>query len=369
MSKKTIIILASVILFLIVLHLALPPLIKWYINSNFEDVNGIQVSVRDVDLKLWRGAYEVEGFTAKELAVAADVPLVYCGSFHFTLDWGALFHGMIVSDINMDTLKINFVNRPDSLVASSDTARMDFAATMADLVPIDINELTIKNGYVSYKDFQSSPNVDIALADLNVEAHNLSNVVDENTPLPAEIHAWANTLGEGRLDMEANVNVMRSIPDLTLSLKLEKASLVELNDFFLAYGKFDFQQGRMSIYSEMSVSDETVDGYVKAVLDSMDISTEAEREEQSVFQKTYERLVEGTTEVLSVKENKLATKIPIEGRLETAGVEMLPALFTLFRNAWMEGLQNQVDQTIALGDAQARAISNDGGGLFKREED
>lgn len=369
MSKKTIIILGSIAIFLVALHLALPPLIKWYVNTNLNDVNGMRITIRDVDLKIWRGAFEIEGFMVREPAVKEDVPLLYAGSLHFTIDWNAIFHGRIVSDVNIDTLEVNFVNRPDSLVAASDSARKTLAQELADLVPIDINELLITNGNISYKDFQSNPTVDISLSDLNVEANNLSNVVHEGDTLPAIIEGRAYTLGGGELNMEVNVNVMRDIPNLDMQLSLEDAQLAELNDFFRAYGKFDFQSGTMSVYSEIAVADGVVDGYNKAILEDINIVDKTERERQRVIRDTYESVLEGVAEVFSVKEDKLATKVPIEGSIEAPGIEAFPTLFTMIRNAWIKGMENQLDQTIVFEDAIDRSTGNDGGNLIIPEED
>lgn len=369
MSKKTVIILGSIAVFLIVLHLALPPLIKWYVNTNLDDVNGMRITIRDVDLKIWRGAFEIEGFRVQELAVKEDVPLLYAGSLHFTIDWSALFHGKVVSDVNIDTLHVNFVNRPDSLVAASDSARKTLAQELADLAPININELSIVHGNISYKDFQSNPRVDIVLSDLVVEGRNLSNVADPRDTLPASIMSRAHILGGGVLNMDASVNVMRDIPDLDMQLSLENAQLVELNDFFLAYGKFDFQSGTMSVYSEIAVADGVVDGYNKAVLEEINIVDKPEKERQNVIQNTYETVLEGVAGVFSLREDNLATKVPIEGRIEAPGIEIFPALFTMIRNAWISGIENQLDRTIRFEDAIDRGTGNDGGRFLIPEED
>ena len=48
-----------------------------------------------------------------------------------------------------------------------------------DLMPIDINRVTLKNGEVHYKDFSASRKVDLDIHNLNGEMRNLRNVYDK----------------------------------------------------------------------------------------------------------------------------------------------------------------------------------------------
>ncbi|MCX4198486.1 hypothetical protein OMR07_25790 [Methylobacterium organophilum] len=48
-------------LLLLLLHLALPHLVRNYLNDKMADMGDYQGHVEDVDLAWWRGAYRIEG--------------------------------------------------------------------------------------------------------------------------------------------------------------------------------------------------------------------------------------------------------------------------------------------------------------------
>lgn len=360
------IIVGIIVLFLLTLHLTLPPIIKWAVNNYLNDVNGFSVTIDDVDLAIIRGGVNFEGVDVQELATETTVPFVYIDVADILFDWSALFHGKIVCEVKLDSLEVNFVQRPGN---PQDTSRVSMVKQLAEVPPLKVNLFEVKNGHISYKDFQAEPDVDIDIRDLYLKAENLSNAVAEEDTLPGKIFAEGTTIGGGALEAKANVNVMKEPADFDFNLNLEGADLVELNNFFQAYGKFDFQQGTISVVMEMAAADGIVDGYVKPELKNFDVIDKQEREEQGFFRNLYERIVGAGTKVLSVKEDKLATQIPIEGSIEGPTAQVIPTLYTLVKNAWVEGLSNSLENSINYHDAVDRQSGDDGGSLLKAEED
>ena len=63
-------------LLLIVLHLALPHLVRNYLNEKMADMGDYQGHVEDVDLAWWRGAYRVEGLLIEKKDKRVQAPLL-----------------------------------------------------------------------------------------------------------------------------------------------------------------------------------------------------------------------------------------------------------------------------------------------------
>ena len=55
--------LAALLLLLLALHLALPYLVRDYLNGKLADMGDYRGHIADVDLALWRGAYRIDGLS------------------------------------------------------------------------------------------------------------------------------------------------------------------------------------------------------------------------------------------------------------------------------------------------------------------
>ncbi|MFT7963067.1 hypothetical protein, partial [Salmonella enterica] len=62
-------------LLLILLHLALPHLVRNFLNEKMADMGDYQGHVEDVDLVWWRGAYQVEGLLIEKKDKRVQAPL------------------------------------------------------------------------------------------------------------------------------------------------------------------------------------------------------------------------------------------------------------------------------------------------------
>ena len=61
-------ILLIIALLLLLLHLALPQLVRNYLNDTLADMGDYRGQIADVDLAWWRGAYQIEGLGAQLFA-------------------------------------------------------------------------------------------------------------------------------------------------------------------------------------------------------------------------------------------------------------------------------------------------------------
>jgi len=66
--------LASLVVLLVALHLALPYLVRNYLNDKLADMGEYRGQVVDVDLAWWRGAYQINGLKIVTLAARCPCP-------------------------------------------------------------------------------------------------------------------------------------------------------------------------------------------------------------------------------------------------------------------------------------------------------
>lgn len=343
-KKRTKIIIGIVVL-LIAIRISLPFVVTKYVNKVLSEIEGYEGSIEDVDLHLYRGAYKIIGLELFSVEKDIKTPFVAIDNIDISVEWKALFDGSIVGEIILENPKLNFAAGPEEEEVQTGEEN-DWTQTIKDLVPLQINRFEIINGKVSYVDDYSSPKVDIYFNEMNALATNLNNSKDFTTDLPSKITMKSKTIGEGNFDLEMDINILKEIPDFDVNLKLDEVKLPALNNFFKAYGNVDAESGTLSLYSELALIDKDLNGYFKPLTKDIKI-LDWKNEEENVFGKLWEALIGLGGNILeNQKIDQIGSKIPIKGNLDDTKVGAWKALISLLKNAYLNPLQKQLDQTI-----------------------
>lgn len=349
MSKKWIIII-SILVVLIAARIALPSIVKSYVNKTLNNLEGYNGSVEDIDIHFYRGAYAIKGLEIVQTTDSIPVPFVEVPLIDLSVQWKALFDGSIVGEIIMDKPVLNFAVAEDSSgrKAKQDGSGADWSEALNDLIPFTINHFEIVSGKITFKDFSTNPEIDIFIDSLNLVATNLGNVKDEAVKLPSTLKATGTSLGGGLLDIDAKLNVLKKIPDIDLDLQFENVDVVALNDFIRAYAKVDAEKGIFSLYSELAIDNGEITGYVKPIIEDLQI-IDWSKEEESFIKKAWETIVGGIVEIFKNQpEDQLATKVPLTGNVNNLEAGVWPTVWNIFKNAFIEALSKQVEGTVEI---------------------
>lgn len=76
---------------------------------------------------------------------------------------------------------------------------------------------------------------------------------------------------EGTLRLDVRLNPLDNNPKFDRNAELKNTNLVKLNDFFQAYTRVDVNKGRFGLYSEVAAKDNQFAGYVKPLIQDLDI--------------------------------------------------------------------------------------------------
>ena len=129
---------------------------------------------------------------------------------------------------------------------------------------------------------------------------------------------------------------------MDLLTKMENVHLPALNDYSAAYGGFDFKDGDFSLYSEFTVKDSEVSGYVKPV--ASHISIVDLRKEPNLVKLVWESIVSTVITVFTNHaHDQFATKIPLEGNLNHIHTAIWPTITNIFYNAFVTALHKGFD--------------------------
>ena len=232
---------------------ALPLLVEREVNRELSDLKGYSGKVEDIDLNLWRGAYEIEGIRIVKTGGRVPVPFFSANKIDISVEWKALFDGNIVAEIELHAPKINFVSGPSKRTSQTEPAP-NWVETTKDLAQFRINRFAIFNGEVHYRDFHSEPKVDIFVQRIQAEARNLTNAADRPGALVATFRAKALAMRSGHIELAGKYNPFAKKPTFEFDTVLEGLELKQLNPFLKAYANIDAEAGKLSVDAEFAAA-------------------------------------------------------------------------------------------------------------------
>ena len=327
------------VIVLIILRLYLTTWVLNYVNQTLNNIDGYQGSVGSIDIDLYRGAYTIYDLKLYKKSGHIPVPFIDIARSDLSIQWRALFHGRIVSNIDLNKPIINFaVNKS----AEQNGSNVDWNKPIHDLMPIDINLVTFKNGSLTYQDFSSAPPINIYIHDMTGAVKNLRNVIDRQKPLPSSLQIIGDSIGGGTLDIQGRMNILKPVPDLDLDIKLENVNLPALNNYIRNYAFIDVKTGNLSIYSELTIKDNQVSGYVKPIARHIKIINL--RKDKNPIKLVWKSIVSGLVTIFSNQhKDQFATKVPLSGSFDHIETGFWSTIGGIFRNAFVQAFHKGLD--------------------------
>ena len=129
-----------------------------------------------------------------------------------------------------------------------------------------------------------------------------------------------------------------------------KTKMRSLNDVFRAYGGFDVVKGVFSFFTELTVKNGTIHGYVKPLFKDVDVYDSEQDQDKALLQQLYEGVVGGTMTVLENRpRNEVATKGELSGPVNSPTMSTWQVLTKLIQNAFFKailpGLEREAKET------------------------
>jgi len=353
-QKKRYLIPMLIIAAIILFRLLLPTMVKSYVNNALSDMPGYYGEVEDIDISLWRGAYVIDSLYLNKIDAGSQVPFISIIKTDISVEWKSLLQGRIVSEVYLTQPSVIYVFE-DHEGSEVETELDDWTEVLTDLVPISINKLGITKGKLAFVQVVPDPNIDLQIYNITATATNLQNVDDRSVKLPSTLTASGSSIGDGSLQVDGKLNLLKIIPDMDISMSLEDAQATSLNDAFNHYAGLDFEEGTYSVYSEIAIADGYLKSYFKPILkDSKLIG-----DEDGFFERVWEGVAGFFKFILkNQKTDNIATKIPVEGDLNNTSTNVWSTIFNLIKNAWIEAFKGEIDENIEFEDAEELAQPN-----------
>lgn len=348
---------------LVALRIALPWLVEAAIDRQLARNPGYAGGVDDVDLALWRGAARIEGVTLLKREAEHRVPFLAVERIEAGVDWRALFQGHVVARVDVFRPEVNFIAGPPAVAQTG--AEVDWTAQLRELMPVKIDHLAIADGVVHLRDAFRDPPIEVYVQDLDVEAANLTNSLEVAESLFATVVVSATTMSHGTSRVHAVVDPYASPPTFDLDLTVQGLRLRELNPFLERYVHVDVEAGTFALYAEVASRDGRFRGYAKPMVDGLDVVRLKKElaEGDSPGRIGWEAIAGLVSELLENQpRERIAARVPVEGRFDDPKIGVWPAIGTVLRNAFVQALVGGVEGRIDLGDVPSPAELRDGKG-------
>lgn len=348
--KKRYLIPGAILIALIIFRLLLPGIVKKQVNKALADIPGYYGAVEDIDISLYRGAYAINGLYLNVVDGQTQVPFLTLPKTDISVEWKSLLKGRFVSEIYLYNPEVIYLMEDQATVSEgSDSPEVeDWTKAITDIVPVDINHFEIIGGKIAYVEVNAEPNIDLQLNEFHMTVDNLRNVVAKERTLPSPFKATATSIGNGKMLLEGNVNIIKEIPDMDLTFSLEGIDAPALNDYTDHYAGVDFESGNVNLYSEVAIADGYMKGYFKPMLEKGKFHSK----EDGLLETLWEGLVGFFKFALqNQKTDTFATKVPLEGDLNGVTAGILPTVFNIFENAFVSAFKEQPDEDIEFQDA------------------
>jgi hypothetical protein len=122
-------------------------------------------------------------------------------------------------------------------------------------------------------------------------------------------------------------------------VEIEETDLKTMNDLLQAHGTFDVTGGRFSLYTEITVRDRRMSGYVKPLFQDMTVYDARQDRDKNVLRKVYEGVVGGISRVLQNRpRDEVATRVELSGRLENPDTSIIETIAGLVQNAFFKAI-------------------------------
>lgn len=340
---------AALVLVLIAVHIALPYLVRNYLNDKLANMGDYRGEIADVDLALWRGAYRINGLQIVKVDGKVPVPFVKAPLIEFAVSWHSLWYDhAVVAEGHFVRPQINFVDGGANKQASQTGKGTDWQEQLRKLLPITLNEVRIEDGEIAFHNFSSKPQVNINATGVNASFYNLTNVVDVKGKRDARFEGKALLQGQAPLEANATFDPLSDFEEFEFRFRARDLQLKRMNDFASAYGKFDFKAGTGDVVIEAQAENGRLSGYIKPLLRDVEVfdwQQDVENQDKNIFRSIWEAVVGASETVLkNQRKNQFATRVELSGSVHQQNVSAFSAVIAILRNGFIQAFNARYEQ-------------------------
>jgi hypothetical protein len=186
-----------------------------------------------------------------------DPPVAQLAKWHASVHWRELLSGHLVSDQSIDHPVLH-ITRPQAAKEAKDDVPVEkrgWQDAVLAVYPLKINEFTITDGDVTYR--ENSASKPLHISQLNFRATNIRNVRSKPDEYPSDVHLDAVVFDKGRVTLDGRADFL-SEPHMGLNTDINLKDVELVNVLPLtAQRQVQLTQGVMSTNGHVEYSPRT----------------------------------------------------------------------------------------------------------------
>jgi len=364
---------------LIAVRLILPQVVLWKANRVLSQLEDYRGHIDGVHLALWRGRF---GLSDIELKDRANHLAITIKQFRFTMNYRQLLKRRIVADLQVVSPRLRILAAKPSKAGkelketSKDVNRgvvqrtgMSLPDLLASIMPFHIRTFQLEDGTIRLQESgqnldalqkkdvdtgkkkeagaQKEQDLEARITHLEIKVENLTNVPDlAGTPY-ASGHISAQIMDDGKIKLDLLLNPVAEHPTFDIKIALNQLQLAELNPLFRWQWGVDVKKGVFAMYSEAEARKGGFKGYVKPFLTDLKMHDEKQDKDKKLGAKIKEAVVDVAAALFKNSETeKIATRVPFEGKFENPDIGIWEAVTTVLSNAFVKALSPRFDKSV-----------------------
>lgn len=343
--------LVILVVVLVAVRVALPSIVKDFVNDHLQALKDYDGEVADIDLALWRGAYRIRGIRIVKTGAKQPVPFFSGESIDISIEWRSLLHGSLVAEGEFWQPNLNLVQARNE--QQSQTGKgVDWAARLEDLSPFRINTVTVRDGTVTFRAPAIRTEDALKATHLNGQITNITNVVESDKETYAAFRVTASMLDDGSAQVNGSVDPLAKQPTFDVNLEVKNVQLPKVNPWLREYIKADAESGEFELYTELAAAGGKFKGYAKPVMRRVNIYS-SEEPEDNPLRRIWEGLVEFAANVFENDETgQVAARIPFSGTIKNPDAGIFETIVSVLRNAFISAFARSLEGSISLRDVK-----------------
>lgn len=319
---------------LIVGRLVLDPLAARYLRRTLAKGENMQGTFSSLHISLIPPAAEIWNFKLIEKPGGRwDEPLLYSQYTRASVLWRQLLRGHVVGQVRMENPKLVMLRQHEKKAEKAPAA----AQEAQEMFPLKLDLLEIVDGEVLLGIGKGKHAPQLWLHDLDLVANNMATqkALMEGEPSTLKLTGYVQRTGK----LKATAEMDPFAKQLTFSTKGSMTGLKaqELYAFIKQQSDLKAESGQIDVFFEARAKDGALRGGVKPILKNLEIRSDT----RDMGDKIKATLADAAVELLSDDipgRDAVATTIPIRGKVDQPGAQLLPTVLGVIRNAFVVGL-------------------------------
>jgi len=194
----------------------------------------------------------------------------------------------------------------------------------------------ILNSEVGFQNRSGDPDYRIFLADVNADVDNFSNRLEEGTGV---VKITGKFMGSGPTVITGTFRPETPRPDFDLAVKIIKADVTALNDVLHAHGNVHTHRGKFALFSEITVKNNRIDGYVKPLFQDVDVYDPEKDQDKAWSTQIYNAVIGGVMALLENEpRDEVATQSDLSGPVDNPQADTWEIVGKLVQNAFFNAI-------------------------------